>query len=272
MKSLYLNSLALVAVFVLSSSAVTVKAGDLDGDGTIGLSDSIVALRVAAGDPSVSIANQDNHSLDADDGAPVDALYVDSEGKVGIGTTTPANELDVIGTIQATHVNATEGVWVTSPTSGIWFSSTGHHRINSESTETGLRYRHSSGHIFFTGQSVEMMRLTAAGSLGIGTPAPASKLDVNGAISVGGQTVIDDSGNWVGAEMQPTTSVSICNCDGPQVAQPSPCANNTIAHQSDRGSCRATSDTGECFCNTNIGLPSSHSEFGRYNSCSICSN
>ncbi|MEE8572145.1 MAG: hypothetical protein V3T20_02685, partial [Gemmatimonadota bacterium] len=37
----------------------------------------------------------DGHSLDADDGSPVDALYVDSNGDVGIGTTSPQAELHV---------------------------------------------------------------------------------------------------------------------------------------------------------------------------------
>lgn len=37
----------------------------------------------------------DGHSLDASDGNPADALYVDASGKVGIGTTTPAAKLDI---------------------------------------------------------------------------------------------------------------------------------------------------------------------------------
>ena len=39
------------------------------------------------------------HSLDAADGDPVDALYVDDDGNVGIGTATPMAKLDVDGDV-----------------------------------------------------------------------------------------------------------------------------------------------------------------------------
>ena len=42
----------------------------------------------------------DGHSLDAADGAPVDVVYVDNSGKVGVGTTSPAEKLHVVGDIR----------------------------------------------------------------------------------------------------------------------------------------------------------------------------
>jgi hypothetical protein len=44
-----------------------------------------------------SAVSVDGHSLDASDGSPTDALYVDDAGKVGIGTATPTAQLDIEG-------------------------------------------------------------------------------------------------------------------------------------------------------------------------------
>jgi hypothetical protein len=50
--------------------------------------------------PLASSIFGDGHSLDAVDGAPVDAVFVDADGQVGIGTTTPSEALEVQGSIQ----------------------------------------------------------------------------------------------------------------------------------------------------------------------------
>jgi hypothetical protein len=45
------------------------------------------------------VGSGDGHSLDAVDGSPVDAVYVDPAGDVGIGTTTPSEKLEVRGDV-----------------------------------------------------------------------------------------------------------------------------------------------------------------------------
>lgn len=50
----------------------------------------------------VGFAIPDGHSLSAVDGAPSQVVYVDADGKVGVGTTHPAQRLEVAGMAQVT--------------------------------------------------------------------------------------------------------------------------------------------------------------------------
>ena len=58
------------------------------------------AFRAEHADTAEYALNPDGHSLDAADGDPVDAVLVDNDGDVGIGTTSPSARLDVRGTMQ----------------------------------------------------------------------------------------------------------------------------------------------------------------------------
>ena len=66
-------------------------------DYVAGTNEKVWKVRISS-DPSET-GNADGHSLDADDGSPVDAVYVDADGEVGIGTTTPGQKLEVAGDI-----------------------------------------------------------------------------------------------------------------------------------------------------------------------------
>jgi hypothetical protein len=52
----------------------------------------------------------DGYSLDAADGSPTDVVYVDSNGRVGVGKTTPGEALDVAGSINLTGALKIGGV------------------------------------------------------------------------------------------------------------------------------------------------------------------
>jgi hypothetical protein len=105
-------------------------------------------------DGTVQISASDGHSLDASDGAPVDALYVDTAGKVGIGTSLPGYPLTVNGTIH--------------------------------SSSGGFRFPDSTVLTTATGANIWDLNGSYAyydgGNVGIGTSTPQDKLEVSDGI------------------------------------------------------------------------------------------
>lgn len=110
------------------------------------------------------------HSLDAADGSPVDVLYVDNAGKVGIGTTTPSYQLEVKAPSNSALQLSTQ-----SPNS--------HVDIRGIPTGGGnLRLNVAGGAnvISFNVNNKEKVRMDSNGKVGIGTTSPRGKLDVEG--------------------------------------------------------------------------------------------
>jgi hypothetical protein len=97
-----------------------------------------------------------------------------SAGNVGIGTTSPAQKLDVVGKFRVTDDI------ILAQTNG---------RIDYDNGVTGaLRF-------YSTSTATERMRITSGGNVGIGTDIPRAKLDVNGDALINDLTVGRGAGN-----------------------------------------------------------------------------
>tara|TARA_Y100001937_G_scaffold53658_1_gene74084 strand:+ start:82419 stop:88241 length:5823 start_codon:yes stop_codon:yes gene_type:complete len=129
-----------------------------------------------------------------------DALYVDASAhSVGIGTSSPSYELHVEGEILAESNMLLGGDGTYGSTYGaIGIGTTnltnGHHRIFAKSsdhmyfaaaTSKGFRFRPNGG---ATSASAGVT-IASDGDVGIGTTAPANKLDVGGGIAIGASYV-----------------------------------------------------------------------------------
>ena len=97
---------------------------------------------------------------------------------VGIGTTNPVSKLHVVGPINIERIGVAN-VYSTVDMEG------------------NFRFNASDGyaHTFLNNNS-ELVRIMPSGNVGIGTTSPATALDVNGTISVGGSPIASFSGNY----------------------------------------------------------------------------
>jgi hypothetical protein len=96
----------------------------------------------------------DGYSLDAADGSPIDAVYVDNDGKVGIGTTTPQSKLSLGTDLNPKKLALWDGV------------------------NDFYGFGTDVGRITFYANDTEGMTLNSLGWVGVGTPSPAARLEV----------------------------------------------------------------------------------------------
>jgi hypothetical protein len=134
-----------------------------------------------------------SNSLDAADGSPTEAVYVDNYGNVGIGTTSPSEKLDIYGTIQMTGFRLPDGAYdgyvLTSDSSGFgtWqalpTASSG--LTGSGTTNYFPKFTSSTS----LGNSI---LFETGGKIGIGTTSPSTKFEVQGgAIKAAGGLIIE---------------------------------------------------------------------------------
>lgn len=113
----------------------------------------------------------DGHSLDASDGNPINAVMVNAEGRVGIGTTTPVHQLDVVGDVHASAAISSGNTIIMDGTA---------RTITSDAA----------------------LGLMAPGGVGIGTDNPTATLDVSGSAKMetlhiyGGSSITQPIAGW----------------------------------------------------------------------------
>jgi hypothetical protein len=135
---------------------------------------------------------QDGHSLDADDGDPVDVVYVDYYGRVGVGTPIPDHRLHVYDNQDIPTEIAIENV---GPGSGGWqgltFKDESGYNMGIQAREyddpqypSQMRFYNYrfEGDIRFNVGGYDYVIINDDGRLGINEEDPSANLDVNGSI------------------------------------------------------------------------------------------
>ena len=141
-------------------------------------------------------------STGIDDNADAVAITIDSSERVGIGTASPTDKLDVIGTAVGSSVGISiinytpYGAGVGYPTARV---SMGHSTLAAASAASIMGYiecgnsvetSSATGHLILGTRTdasnvTEKMRITSAGNVGIGTTSPVNKLDIEGGVAIG---------------------------------------------------------------------------------------
>ena len=165
--------------------------GTVKGAALIGqtIESTAVGFKFPDGSIQAKAAFGDGHSLDAADGLPVDALYVDNDGNVGIGTTSPGQKLAVDGNVAVGNIvvdNSEPGYLRTYAASG---DNLGIHLGFGEYAEVGLHF--SGDDAKFKYIPVSDQFYITGGNVGIGTTDPQGALHV---VSSGSVTRIADYG------------------------------------------------------------------------------
>ena len=135
----------------------------------------------------------DGHSLDAADGSPTDAVFVDNAGNVGIGTTNPAKKMVIQGGAQnktisfdADHgdnpVIYADDVLRIGQSMEVWWDGVGANYIDVRVESTSPT---AARNAYIAGAGDSYLSLLT-GNVGIGTGSPAQKLDVVGTAQMTG--------------------------------------------------------------------------------------
>ena len=114
-----------------------------------------------------------NGSLTVD----TDLLYADStNNRVGIGTTNPSYDLDVVGTARFSNASGSGHVRIVSSTTGTSSVYLGNIAANAVGR---IEYNNAINGMLFVANNITSLFINGSGSVGIGTTVPTEALDVN---------------------------------------------------------------------------------------------
>lgn len=136
------------------------------------------------GRDSSSFSPSNLNFLTASDGSPGQAVYVNANGQVGIGTTSPGQELN----IKAASGNA--DLRLTNPNGTSW-------DMAARGDDASLR--------FAAVGAADWMTIQRDGDVGIKTTSPAHTLDVNGNINTRSSFLVDGQRPFIIKEVRPPT-------------------------------------------------------------------
>ena len=122
------------------------------------------------------------------------AMTLDASGNLGIGTTSPAYDLQV----GSYGVDADSTLALASTTSGTGSIRFGDGTSGTDANAGLLRYDHSANAMIFWTNTTERMRIDSSGNVGIGTSSPDSKLRIQSDNTSGTAFKIRDGGTPTG--------------------------------------------------------------------------
>jgi len=113
-------------------------------------------------------------------------MRIRSDGNVGIGTTSPAYRLDIIGDIRTTNALRADNLYCVNTGATNW--------IYGATTFIGNAPSNGAGHEFFSSGEAH---IGIGGNVGVGTISPAYKLDVAGSIGLNQNTLYLSGSSWL---------------------------------------------------------------------------